>query len=152
MGVEVVEKFQKWNWLVEIDAIRVAGFHTCSEIRMAMETVTIPEGGRRHDHKRPGKASFPPVTLTQGAILDADDYQWMKDTYDPAARKGLAGKNLFRSCDILQLDEAGDEKVVYTLHDAWLKEWAHTGWDGAVSEAATREMIIEYDYFDRNVA
>jgi len=137
---------KKFAFIVEIDGVGWAGFTTCSEIAGEFEDVNHREGGRRHPHKAPGLVDFPDVTLTRGSTEDFDLYNWFKECYDAAAGTGQAPPDLYRTVDVVQLDEEGEELRRYRLYKAYCKRWSSGDWDNNASEALMESVVIRYDY------
>lgn len=139
---------QKHDFIVEIDGIASAGFKTCSEIRMNIETVSHREGARLHTYKAPGLVEFPPITLERGVSDNLDLYSWARDTFDAAAGTGLVVPDLYRTIDVVQYNRAREEVKRARLFNAWCKEFSAGDWDNDANEVVIETVVVEYEYFE----
>lgn len=140
--------FKKFKFVIDIDGVARLAFKTCSELRVTAETVKHREGGRLNPHKAPGLIEFPPITLTRGATIDFDLYNWFKDTFDSGAGTGLTTPNLFRQFDIIQQDRQGEEVERHTVFDAFVSEYSSGDWDNDANEVRNIEVVIEADRWE----
>lgn len=137
---------KKYNFVVEIDGIERAAFATCSELSGEAENIEYREGGRRHPHNSPGLVTFSEITLGRGATDDFDLYNWFISTYDAATRKGQVAPNLFRTFDIVQLDDDGEELKRIRCFKAYCRAWSAGDWDNDANEVRIETATIKFDY------
>jgi phage tail-like protein len=142
-----VSYYDKFKFVVESDALGgQAFFMTCSEIAAEAEVVTYAQGVT--DHKSPGRVTFPPVTLTQGATRGTEMLDWFKRTFNAATGVGGVPPALYTTLDIVQLDYAGNAVQRWTLYNAWCSRFSSGDWDSSTSEKRIREVTIEYERFE----
>jgi len=146
---EPLDFFEKFDFVVEIDGIRRAGFKTCSELSMEIGKVELREGGRSIPHKKPGLVSFTDVTLERGATNDLDLYEWARETADASSGRGEVAEKYKRNLDVVVLDRDGSERRRYTLNKAWPVKYVAGEWDAEGEEAVVESITLTFDFFEK---
>lgn len=142
----------RWKFIVEIDGFTYAGFQTCSELSVEAAEVTHYEGGVIIPDKQPGKLTFADLTLTRGATLDREIYDWMILVGDAAKHTGLVAEGYKRNATIVQQDRDGRTKVRWQVYGAWPKKFVAGDWDNDSDEVVIEQVVIAYDRFERRAA
>lgn len=143
---EPLDFYAKFDFLVEIDGVRRAGFMKCSEIAFEVGKVELREGGRSIPHKKPGLVSVPDITLERGATDDLDLYEWAVETANAVSGRGATAARYKRTIDLVVLDRDGSERRRYTLTNAWPVKWSAGDWDAEGEEAAIESITLTYDH------
>ena len=65
----------------------------------------------------PALTSFEPVTLTRGVIGDNDFLEWIQSVA-PGMTEAPTGKDMYRTINIVALDDRGNRAVTWSLIDA----------------------------------
>ena len=121
MGILYQEPFKAFRFLVEVEnsGAVVAAFTQFSGVKMEVETIQARSGndGRGVQEYVPVFTRFAPVTLTKGVVGDNDFLDWLFSAA-AAANSGPTGSNLYRTINIVALDDQGNRGVVWSLKNA----------------------------------
>ena len=125
------DPFRNFNFVVEIQGLRQAGFSECSGFGSTTEPTEIPEGGLNSVvHKLAGRTKQNNVTLKWGLTDSHELYDWYRDVVNGQIRR-LHGS-------IVVLDLEGQEAARWDFTEAW-----PTKWDGPDFSARANEVAIE---------
>ena len=146
--------FNKFKFLIEIDAITYAGFTKCSELAAELATIEHYEGGSLIPDKSPGRLSFPDLTLERGATRDLELYDWFEKVARASA--GLGGRGLpdpayKRTFDIVQLDRDDSVLQRWNVVGAWPKKFVAGDWDNGSDDKVMTSVTLVVDYFEPTI-
>ena len=113
---ERVDPYLGFRFLVEIDALLVAGFHAVEGLEMELETEEYEEGGvNHHTHVLPRRLTYPNLTLQRG-LTDSDElWNWIA-----ASIHGTSDRKNGR---IVLLDSTGTEAAAWEFRDGYPVRW-----------------------------
>lgn len=146
---EPLDVLDRQRYIIEIDGVRRAGFQTASELVAEIATVEYREGGRQIPHKRPGKQTFPNLTLARGVTLDTDLYDWFNETANVSTGRALADGRYKRNLDVVMLDVDGSEAGRWTIYGAFPVRFKAGEWDADSDDPQVEEVELAYDYFEK---
>jgi phage tail-like protein len=126
----LVDPYVNFNFLVEIDGIRRAGFHECSGFDSTVEVIEHNEGGTITPRKIPGMTKFGNISLKWGMADDTDLYDWHMQVAN--------GQMVRKNGSIIVLDRAGNEVSRWNFVRAWPSKW-----DGPDFNAEGNDIAIE---------
>jgi phage tail-like protein len=125
------DPFRNFNFVVEIQGLRQAGFSECSGFGSTTEPTEIQEGGLNSVvHRLAGRTKQNNITLKWGITDSRDLYDWYRDVVNGQIRR-LHGS-------IVALDLKGQEVARWDFNEAW-----PTKWDGPDFSARANEIAIE---------
>ena len=145
MKITYQEPFRAFRFLVEVEnaGVVAAAFSQFSGVKMDVETIQLRSGNdaRGVQETVPVFTRFAPVTLTKGVIGDNDFIDWL---FSAAAgpNAGPSGENLYRTLNIVALDDQGNRGVTWSLKDALPVGYELTPMDGGRSEVLSESLTF----------
>lgn len=139
------EPFKACYFLVEIEngGVEVGHFSQFSGVKMEMETLQVRSGNdaRGVQEYIPVLTRFAPVTLTKGVVGDNEFLNWL---FSAAAgvNSGPSSSNLYRTLNVVALDERGNRGVTWVLKNALPIAYELTPMDGARSEVLSESLTF----------
>jgi phage tail-like protein len=132
--------FRDYNFkLLFTPEIPEGHFTQCSSIGVRVDAISYREGGNSQIvHRLPGRVEYAPVILSYGLTKSADLWRWMQ--------KSVSGSVERRTVHIVVLGPEGvEEKVRWTLHQAWPVSWTGAPLDtmSSLIAIARLEMVCE---------
>lgn len=126
------DPYRNFNFVVEIDGIKQAGFSDCSGFGASTDPIEYREGGENTTvRKMPGVTKYPNITLKWGITDSRELYDWYRDI--------VKGKVVRKTGSIVLYDLDGiTEKVRWNFVNAW-----PTKWDGPDFSAKANDIAIE---------
>ena len=121
MSIQYQEPFKAFRFLVEVEngGVVVAAFSQFSGVKLEVETIQARSGNddRGVQEVVPVLTRFAPVTLTKGVVGDNDFLNWL---FSAAAgvHAGPSGENLYRTLNVVALDDRGNRGVTWSLKNA----------------------------------
>jgi phage tail-like protein len=138
------EPFRDYNFkLLFIPDVPQGHFAECSGIGVKVDAISYREGGNSQIvHRLPGKVEYASVTLRYGLTASRDLWDWMQ--------KSVAGTVERRTVHIVMLGPEGvEEKLRWTLHDAWPSAWHGAPLDAMSSMVAIESLVLVYGTLER---
>ena len=152
MGILYQEPFKAFRFLVEVEnsGAVVAAFTQFSGVKMEVETIQARSGndGRGVQEYVPVFTRFAPVTLTKGVVGDNDFLDWLFSAA-AAANSGPTGSNLYRTINIVALDDQGNRGVVWSLKNALPIGYELAPMDGGRSEVLSESLTFAIPGMER---
>ena len=141
-----------FRFLVEVDGSAVGAFTQFSGVRMEVQTIQARSGNdlRGVQDIVPVFTSFEPVTLTRGVIGDNDFLDWIFAAA-ASSHTGPSGKKLFRTINIVALDDVGRRGVIWALQDAMPIRYELSPMDSSRSEILTESVTFAIGGMERSV-
>ena len=147
-----VEPLKSFRFLVEVDGDAVGAFTQFSGIKMEVQTITARSGSdlRGVQDIVPVMTRFEPVTLTKGVIGDNAFLNWI---FAAAAstHTGPTGVNLFRTINVIALDDAGNRGVIWSLKDALPIRYELSPMDSTRGEVLSESVTFAVHGMERTV-
>ena len=157
--MEIVElreedPFCSFRFLVEVEVensgVVVAAFSQFSGVKMGVETLQVRSGNddRGVQETVPVFTRFEPVTLTKGVVRDNDFLDWL---FSAAAgpNAGPSGANLYRTLNIVALDDRGNRGVTWSLKNALPIGYELAPMDGGRSEVLSESLTFAIGGMER---
>ena len=138
------EPFRDYNFkLLFIPDVPEGHFTQCSNIGVRVDAISYREGGNSQVvHRLPGHVEYASVTLRYGLTQSRDLWEWMQ--------KAVTGTVERRTVHIVMLGPEGiDEKLRWTLHDAWPCAWHGAPLDAMSSMVAIESLELVYETLER---
>lgn len=137
------DPYAGYNFLLEIDSVRVAGFSECSGLQMEIKTFDYKEGGRNNSTlKFPEHASYGNVTLKRGVTVSNELIGWQLDAAEGRFKRvtsvGISFAIIFR-------DETGEAVKRWNLIRAFPVKWTGPDLKAAGSEIAIESLEIAHE-------
>ena len=127
----IVDPFNNYNFLVEIDGITRAAFQEVSGFDSTIDVIEHREGNNpTTPRKLPGMTKYSNIQLNWGITDDVELYQWH--------RQAVLGNLERKNGSIVLLDRAGEEVARWNFLRAW-----PTKYDGPDLNAEGNDVAIE---------
>ena len=138
-----VDPFPRYNFLVEIDGLRRAGFMTCSGLEEETEVREYREGGDNTTvRKLAGLNSYAPIVLEMGSTADNELWEWRQRVKREGAQKNR------KAITVIQMNEARREVKRWQVFDAWPSKYMGPEFDAASSENAVETVELQHEGLD----
>lgn len=138
-----VDPFPRYNFLVEIEGIRRAGFMSVSGLEEETEVREYREGGDQTTvRKLAGLNSYSALVLQQGSTFDDELWQWRRKI----KLSGAQGNR--KPISLIQQNEKGEEVKRWQIFDAWPSKYTAPEFDAASSENAVETIELQYEDLD----
>jgi len=138
-----VDPFPRYNFLVEIEGIKRAGFMSVTGLEEETEVREYREGGDNTTvRKLAGLNSFAPVVLEMGSAFDAELWDWRQKI----KKEGAQGNR--KPISIVQQDESRKEVKRWNIFDAWPSKFTAPEFDASSSENAVESVEIQHEGLD----
>jgi len=138
-----VDPFPRYNFVVEIEGIKRAGFMTVSGLEEETEVREYREGGDNTTvRKLAGLNSFSPIVLEQGSTTDSELWDWRQKV----KRDGAQGNR--KPISIIQQDEKSEEVKRWQVFDAWPSKFTAPEFDASASDNAVESIEIQHEGLD----
>ncbi|MGA9620888.1 phage tail protein [Methanoregula sp.] len=139
-----VDPFNNARFLVEIEGITRAGFQEVEFGSAETEVIEYREGNDPPVmRKLSGLTLYCPIRLVWGITSDMELYTW----YNTCITSGAAGQK--RSIDIILLDDGGNEKMRWTLSNAWPSRYIPPDFSALDCDVAIEMLEIVHEGFTR---
>jgi phage tail-like protein len=137
----------RWTFTVEVDGVVHAGFQKMSALEAEVAQIDYFEGGNARPIKLPGRVTVSDVTLSRGAGLDDELYEWFLQVVDIVRGGGLVSPEFKRSLDLVQRGRDGREIKRWEMNGAWPKKFTAGEWDNDSDEPVIEEIVLAVDDF-----
>ncbi len=152
MGILYQEPFKAFRFLVEVEngGAVVAAFSQFSGVKMEVETIQARSGNdsRGVQEYVPVLTRFAPVTLTKGVVGDNDFLEWLFSAA-AGAYTGPKGSDLYRTLNVVALDDRGNRGVTWSLKNALPIGYELTPMDGGRSEVLSESLTFAITGMER---
>lgn len=129
------DPYRKFNFLVEIDGITVAGFLSVEGIETLTDVINYREGNEAAAlRKLPGLHKYSDITLKRGVTDNRELWEWRKTVLD--------GRTDRKSGSIIVLDESRQEVMRINFRDAWPCRWKIGALDAMESDVLIEELEL----------
>lgn len=154
MEIRKEDPFCSFRFKVEVEVensgVVVAAFSQFSGVKMSVETLQVRSGNddRGVQETVPVFTRFEPVTLTKGVVRDTDFLDWL---FSAAAgpNVGPSGANLYRTLNIVALDDRGNRGVTWSLKNALPIGYELAPMDGGRSEVLSESLTFAIGGMER---
>ncbi len=133
------DPFRSFNFIVEINGIRRAGFRECSGLDASQDAIEYREGNEGPTaRKLPGLNKYSNITLKRGMSDDIDLWNWYK--------QASTGEIKRQSGSIVLLGEDGKaEKARWNFREAWPTKWTGPSFNSTGNEVAIETLEIAHE-------
>ena len=150
-----LEPLQSFRFLVKVQGEREisAAFTDCSAIRMEAQTLTGRTGGDRRGVQTciPVLTRYAPVTLRRGVVGDYAFLDWVFAA-SAQAETGPSGKDLYRTVEIIALNDRGQPGVTWTLRNAVPIGYEVSPLDSSRSAVLTESLTLAFTGMQRKTS
>jgi phage tail-like protein len=137
----LVDPSINFNYQVEIDGIRRAGFHECTGFNSSVKVIEHNEGGSITPRKIPGLTNFGEITLKWGVADDTDLYDWHMQV--------ATGQTVRKNGSIVLLDRAGNEVARWNFIRAWPSQWNGPDLNAEGNDIAIETLVLTHEGLSR---
>ena len=153
MPIQYSEPFKSFRFLVEVESggAVVAAFSQFSGVKVTVETIQVRPGNDRRGVREniPVLTHFDPVTLTKGVIGDNDFLDWLLTAAAGPNAGPKGGDNLYRTINVIALDEHGNRGVSWSLKNALPIGYTLAPMDGGRSEVLSESLTFAIGGMER---
>jgi phage tail-like protein len=129
------DPFRAYNFMVELDGIRRAGFREVSGLDMSQDAIEYREGTDPfHVRKLPGVVKYSNITLKSGMTDDWELWEWKQDAAN--------GKDARRNGSIVMMDGEGSEVLRWNFEGAWPTQWSGPSLNASGNEVAIETLVL----------
>jgi len=139
MAFDRKDPFGGYNFAVELDGITRMGFKECSGLDTSTEAIKYREGTDTTLAQRqlPGLLTFSHISLKRGITDDSALWEWRKTVID--------GNHIKRTISIILRNERGEEKIRWTIKNAWPSKWMGPNFDASASSVAIEMLELTHE-------
>ena len=136
------DPYKGMRFRVEIQGIQQAGFSECSAVGSHLEVIEYREGGDPDRvRKFPGKRSCPDITLKWGTTDSHELYDWHMEAVNGTIDR--------KDGSVVQLDDAGTEKVRWNFYKAWPSKWDGPTFSAKGNDISIETLTLSCEYIER---
>ena len=130
-----------YRFIVELGGYAACAFTQFSGINMEVQTIQARSGNDYLGVQEniPVLTRFQPVTLTKGVIGNNAFLEWLESS-SASMFSGPTGHDLYRTMNVIALDDVGNRGVVWTLKDAMPIRYELAPMDASRSEILTESI------------
>ncbi|MCK6589287.1 MAG: phage tail protein [Polyangiaceae bacterium] len=130
-----------YNFEVEIDGIKRAGFKQASGLDSTSDATKYREGNEPTLAQRqlPGLLSFSNISLQRGITEDSDIWAWRN-----TIASGTASPER-KNISIILKDHAGNEKIRWNVRNAWPVKWSGPSFDATTDAIAIETLELAHE-------
>lgn len=155
-AIKYDEPFKAFRFLVEIEGAAgtvMAAFSKFSGVKMQLQTIQVRTGAdvRGVQEHLPGITHFENVTLTKGVVGDNEFLEWILSV-TPSSTAAPTGKNMYRTINIVALDDKGKRGITWSLLNALPVAYELEPMDGSQSAVLSESMEFAIGGFSRVTA
>lgn len=134
MADAMVYPFKKYNYVVKIGDMNVAGFSEVSSTDVTIDPIEYREGNMKVKTvgKQPGIVKYGNVTLKWGMTESTELYKWAEEV--------AGGKIERKTVTITLLDDEQKETASWELISAWPTKYTATDMNATSNEVAIESM------------
>lgn len=137
------DPYANFNFMLEIDAVNVAGFSECSGLNAEQNIIEYREGNEElTTRKLPGLNKFGNITLKRGISQHLDLFEWIN--------KGMQGDvERLQTMSIVLLDEQRQEAARWNLRFAWPLKYTGPDMKADGNEIAIESLELVHEGLER---
>jgi phage tail-like protein len=144
---------EKFNFVVNIDAISTAFFMKMSELTTEFAEIKYYEGGTLIPIKWPGRVTMSDLTLERGVGTDSNFDTWARQVVDTSLAgghgAGLPPVGFTRNMTVTNKDRTKLGVIrKYQIYGAWPKKYNAAAWDNTVDEVDIESIVITFDRYE----
>ena len=141
-GVQPVDPYMNFNFLVEVEGVIIGGFHECSGFDSSIDVVEHREGGENTTvRKLPGLTKYSNIVLKYGLTDDHRLYDWHM--------QAVQGNVQRQNGSIIVLDRQGNEKLRWNFYNAWPTKWDGPDFNAEGNDVAIETLEIAHERLER---
>jgi len=132
------DPYRGYNFKLEIDGIRRAGFRECSGLDMASDVIDYREGTDKAYSPRElsGQSKNTVIILKRGITDDHSLWNWHK--------KVAAGEIERKNGAVVQMS-SGKEKIRWNFTNGWPTKWTGPSFNATANEVAVETLEIVHE-------
>ncbi len=141
-----------YRFIIEMDGYAECAFMKFSGINMEVHTIQARSGNdyRGVQEYIPVLTTYQPVTLTKGVIVSSRFLEWLKAS-SASMYSGPSGVDVYRTINVVALDDVGNHAVTWTLKDAMPIRYELDPMDASRSEILTESVSFAIQGMSRSI-
>lgn len=136
------DPYHSYNFIVEIDGIKRAGFRECTGLDASQDAIEYREGNDAlTPRKIPGLNRYSNITLRWGMTDDDELWSWR--------RQAMNGTVERKNGSIVLLDDTGRERLRWNFREAWPTRWTGPSFNATGNEVAIETLELAHEGLQR---
>ncbi|GAA4460512.1 hypothetical protein GCM10023189_35740 [Nibrella saemangeumensis] len=117
-------------------------FQSVSGLNVEFDVETVKEGGEnRFEHKLPGRAKYPDLSLKRGLLKDSSVIAW--------CRNALKNREIEpATLEVSLLNENHDPLITWKVFNAWPRKWSVSDFNAGENAVVVETLDLCYSYFN----
>jgi len=143
MAIREGDPYRAYNFKLEIQGVTQGHFTQCSGMGVKIDSIPYREGGNQQIVRQlPGIVHYGDISLRYGLTDSRELFDWLLATAE--------GNEERRNVSVICLDSNGiDERMRWSLFEAWPTEWRAAPLDALQSEVAIETLTFVYERLER---
>lgn len=135
------------RFLLEVDGVPIGRFTEVQGLNVEIGLEKIEEGGQNHFvHQRPGRMSWPNITLKRGIVVDDNLFEWFSKTSGDGY---IAANNTLKlhTAAITVISPKGQRMRSWNVERAFPVKWNGPSFTVGSTDVPTEELEIAHHGF-----
>ena len=116
-------------------------FQSVGGLNVEFDVETVKEGGEnRFEHKLPGRAKYPDLSLKRGLLKDSAVIDWCKNALNNREIRPII-------IEVSLLNEQHTPLMTWEVYNAWPRKWSVSDFNAGENAVVIESLDICYSYF-----
>ncbi|UFH55816.1 phage tail protein [Spirosoma sp. KNUC1025] len=117
-------------------------FQSVGGLNVEFDVETVKEGGEnRFEHKLPGRAKYPDLSLKRGLLKDSSVINWCLNALKNRTISPV-------DINVSLLNEKHTPLMTWKVYKAWPRKWSVSDFNAGENSVVVESLDICYSYFD----
>jgi phage tail-like protein len=146
MSGQRTDPYKNYNFLVEIDNVKSAGFSICIIPDASVDVIEYREGGDAVTgvRKLPGRVKYSNLVLKRGMTDSQDLWTWFNNV--------VTGVSDTRQVTVILQDDTRNPVIRWTFYNAWPTKYESSPLQGKGNEVAIETLEIAHERMELSQA
>lgn len=133
------DPYQQFNFLVEIDGVKRAGFTEVTGLQTDTDSIDYREGAdlTLNVRKLLGLRKHPVIVMKRGYTKNRELWNWRRDIINGTVKR--------RSADIVLVDETRAEVLRWRVREAWISKWESGPFNAKTNDVAVETIELQHE-------
>lgn len=135
-----------FTFRVQFPDLPAIGFSEVSGLKQETEEVLYRTGAEEtRQHKLRGLTTFEDVTLKHGLLRDSKMIEQALNVFNIESGTEQASEYVFGEVKIIQMDQAGNDVLEWTLQNAWISSFELDAYDANTSALQFLTVMLKHE-------